>query len=278
MTLLRNYDIGNNELVLLINQLKTIFVFLFFRISRELIGRPLLALLKIKLMCKKQTSLFPKHLSCLQTCGVVAIEDFLSVQHCAAVVKEIDNCINSESPKLLFRDDIRLFNAESEIPSIVPFYHNAELRKIGCAYLGTPIKNSGCLINLVPANQSTFGSGGSWHRDAIFPQFKALIYLTDVCGENDGAFSYIPRSNRLTYFIKEIFWSNRSPLNSRWSESEIKATHFNLPVSIIGRAGTLILFDTCLLHRGNPNTSLHNDARYAATNYYRSNIGKIESY
>lgn len=262
----------------MINQPKTIFVFFFFRISRELIGRPLLALLKMKLMYKKQLSLFPKHLSYLQKCGVVAIEDFISVQHCAAIVKEINNCINYESPKLLFGDDVRLSNAESKIVSILPFYHNAELRKIGCAYLGTPIKNSGCLINLVPANQSAFGSGGSWHRDAIFPQFKALIYLSDVCSENDGAFNYIPGSNRLTYFIKEMFRSNRSPLNSRWSESEIKATHQNLPVSIIGRAGTLVLFDTCLLHRGNPNTSWHNGARYAATNYYRSIIGKIENY
>ncbi len=263
---------------ILLNQIKMLFMFSFFRLSREVVGRLSLALLKFNLTLKENSPITSKHISILQKRGVVVIEDFIDAQRCIELTEEIDHCFELQSPRLQHTDDIRMFDAQTTVSGILPFYSNKLLRKIGCAYLGTPITNSSCLINLVPANQSTFGSGGSWHRDAIFPQFKSMVYLSDVCDDNDGAFTYIPKSNRLSYFLREIFRQRRSPLNTRWSELEIYANPHNQPISIIGKAGTLVLFDTCLLHRGNPNKNSTDRIRYAATNYYRSILGNYKSY
>jgi len=259
------------------NRLKLFCLIVFFRVSRELIGRPLLLSLKLRMKLSDLSPFLPKHLSLFQKHGVVVVEDFMSQSQVSHISKEIDHCITPQNPRIIQGSDKRLFNAEDQISGISSFSDNYKLERIGCAYLGTPIKLIGCMVNLVPANQSDFGSGGSWHRDANFPQFKAMIYLSDVLSADHGAFAYIPKSNRITFYIKEFFSHRRSFLDSRWSESEIASNYRNQSISIVGKAGTLILFDTCLLHRGNPNTPTDNRARYAATNYYRSIIGKFDS-
>jgi len=56
-------------------------------------------------------------------------------------------------------------------------------------------------------------------------------------------------------------------INSRFSNNEIKKIlkkNNSTSIKITGKAGTLILVDTSLIHRGNP---LKHGTRYALTNY-----------
>jgi ectoine hydroxylase-related dioxygenase (phytanoyl-CoA dioxygenase family) len=123
-----------------------------------------------------------------------------------------------------------------------------------------------------------FGSGGSWHRDANFPQFKALVYLSEVHETNDGAFQYIARSNRVLPILKDSFLLGRRISNTRWSENEVQQRYSTVSIkSVLGSPGTLVLFDTSLLHRGAPNLST-SKSRYAITNYYYPKFGSIGQY
>jgi ectoine hydroxylase-related dioxygenase (phytanoyl-CoA dioxygenase family) len=131
------------------------------------------------------------------------------------------------------------------------------------------------MANIVPAGRNANGSGGSWHRDSNFPQYKALVYVSDVNSVEDGAFQYIPKSNRMKYILREIHESKRTISDTRWTNDDLLTFQKGIPISVTGKAGTLVLFDTSLLHRGSPNSNSFSSPRVAITNYYYPIIGSI---
>ena len=111
--------------------------------------------------------------------------------------------------------------------------------------------------------KNNLGSGGGWHRDSIHKSYKALIYLTDVNLNNDP-FQIIPSSSQLLKILKI---DNKNYCKLRYENSEINEylkNGENLK-TIIGQAGTMILFDGSNLHRGSP---IEDGLRYSLTNYY----------
>jgi ectoine hydroxylase-related dioxygenase (phytanoyl-CoA dioxygenase family) len=178
----------------------------------------------------------------------------------------------------MHNSDLRLFHAEVAIKQVNIFFDNQLLNRIASSYIGFPTRNSGCLVNRVPPMSGDFGSGGSWHRDANFPQFKALVYLSEVQESNDGAFQYIACSNRVLPILKDSFLLGRRISNTRWTENEVQQRYSTEGIkSVLGSSGTLVLFDTSLLHRGAPNLNT-SKSRYAMTNYYYPKFGSIGQY
>jgi len=218
------------------------------------------------------------HIKTLRKNGFVAIPNFYTKKYCESIIHSFDNYESENLTSLIQNSDLRLFHAEVVIKQLDIFFDNQLLDRIASSYIGFPTWNSGCLVNRVPPMSGEFGSGGSWHRDANFPQFKALVYLSEVHETNDGAFQYIDRSNRIFRILKDPFLLGRRISNTRWSESEIQKLYSTDSIkSVLGSSGTLLLFDTSLLHRGAAN--LHESkSRYAMTNYYYPLFGSIRQY
>lgn len=126
------------------------------------------------------------------------------------------------------------------------------------------------MANRVEPRKSDLGSGGDWHRDSNYSQFKTLIYLTEVSEVDDGAFQIIPKTNGALYVLRSNLREGKKLTETRWTNSEIKKHGLSDKISTItGKAGSLVIFDTSNLHRGAPNI---NKNRYALTNYYYSNL------
>jgi hypothetical protein len=110
-------------------------------------------------------------------------------------------------------------------------------------------------------------SGGGWHIDHSFEQFKLLIYLNDVDNEN-GPFSYIERSHKkLFQFLCLLFFKLFSKNITRFNfftVKLIKLLFFKKQKIITGPKGTAVVFNSSGLHRG---LSLVKDNRVSLTAY-----------
>jgi hypothetical protein len=126
------------------------------------------------------------------------------------------------------------------------------------------------------ANKTTFidnnkGSGQGWHRDGVNFQYKSILYLVDV-DEQNGPFQMIQNSNKLKNIIDFCTKYNLDIFNIRIDENTVqdyiikKTSELK---TITAKAGTLIMVDTSVIHRGKP---LLKGTRYALTNYYYPKI------
>ena len=250
-------------------------VFFLLHFLKSSLGCLLSSIQVIYLLVKFNPNISPRSISTLRRNGLISIENFLSKESCDQIATEIANRANVYTNSVVSEPDFRIFNAENSIAALESFYSNKLLLGIGFCYLGMPLRNSGTMANIVPAGRNANGSGGSWHRDSNFPQYKALVYVSDVNLIEDGAFQYIPKSNRMKYILREIYVSKRSISDTRWTNDDLFLFQKDLPISVTGKAGTLVLFDTSLLHRGSPNSNSFSKPRVAITNYYYPIIGSI---
>lgn len=258
-------------------RIKSILVFAIFHSIQILVSPIKLLFFYILLFLSRNSQFRPNQIRTLWKHGFVAIPNFYTKKYCESVISSFDMYESANSNILECDSDFRLFHAEVVIYQLNIFFDHPLLNKIANAYIGFPTRNSGCLVNRVPPVSGDFGSGGSWHRDANFPQFKALVYLSEVLETNDGAFQYIAGSNRILSILKDSFSLSRRITNTRWSEDEVQQRYSAIKInSALGPPGTLVLFDTSLLHRGVPNLNI-SKSRYAMTNYYYpkfTSIGK----
>ena len=259
-------------------RIKDYLVFCIFHLSRILIS-PIISVVVFEPFIRTNVSqLRIAHLKTLRKHGFVSIPNFYSKNYCESIIHSFDKYESANPNTLLHNSDFRLFHAEGVINQLNIFFDDQLLARIANTYIGLPIRNSGCLVNRVPPVSGDFGSGGSWHRDANFPQFKALVYLSEVDATDDGAFQYIPRSNRILSILKDTFSLSHQITNTRWTENEVQQRYSIAGIkSVLGSSGTLVLFDTSLLHRGAANLNI-SKSRYAMTNYYYPKYGSIGQY
>jgi hypothetical protein len=200
--------------------------------------------------------------------GLAIIENFWSKSKCHSVIRQIDEAIEQlpsrvqrARPESLGGDE-RLFGFELVSADAYKFLNNKNLLNLGKARTGQ--KQTPCFTlagRLTAVEGEARNSGGGWHKDALKPQFKALIYLTDVTLLN-GPFTFIPKSNDP---------STKGDLaTTRFSDEMVdglcKALGFS-PKVICAPAGTCIIVDTSCLHRG---AIIKSGVRYSLTNYYFS--------
>ena len=186
------------------------------------------------------------------------------------IIDEINSTIN-KFPKKIWRDeknsDNRILGAEKTSDKVLEYFNNNLIKKIGEAYCGFKLKNVMTMANKVKYFHDNEGSGGGWHKDSYAKQFKSMLYLNDVNKVN-GSFQLIKKSNALVNVIKTSIKLNKSYPDTRFTNEEIKNYFKENDVETLnGNAGTLIMFDPSLIHRGAP---LISSQRYALTNYYDS--------
>jgi len=248
---------------------------------------------KVKNKNYEKNQLDEKVLRKLNTEGIVIIENFFTKELCDEIISSIDKYIEdrrdfianvkkkvAENQQYKFgvpmddgsafwvdeaEADVRIVHAE-KINEIIneKFFLNDTLINIGEQILQAKLARDFTMANRISFKQYNLGSGGGWHRDNGYQNgFKALIYLNDVTNEN-GPFEYIKRS----FTLKNHLFDFPYPDKYQFTEKEIAdyvAKNTNLYSCVIGKAGTLVLFNTNAIHRGKP---VKDGVRYAITNYY----------
>lgn len=220
-----------------------------------------------------------KAIRSLRSDGFYVVPYFLSRAAAAQMAASLRKTL-SENPQRLsgatLPYDKRLFGIEVFANEFRSFYDHPLLREVASEYVGNgtiPAFTLGAKLSPVPGNP---GSGGGWHRDNLQPQFKAMIYLSDVSAAS-GPFQIIKRSHRLIHTIRDNELMHVSYKNPRISdacvEALLRSTGDARRLTFLAPAGTVVMFDSCAIHRGAPILS---GERLALTNYYfqRGEIGR----
>ena len=199
--------------------------------------------------------------------GFLVFDNFFDKSICEKIIKQID-AFRENNKNLTWEDEknceFRIFGAEKIDKEIMVFFSNEKLINVGSKCLGRKVVNLMTMANMIKGEKNNLGSGGGWHRDDINFQFKAIIYLCDVTDKN-GPFQLIKNSNKFFNMIKDTIKLKLNILNFRIENNRVSLLDQRRIQTITGKAGTLILVDTSLIHRGKP---LITGCRYALTNYY----------
>ena len=231
------------------------------------------------------------YLNKIKSEGIVVIPNYLSLPICEKIINEI-NSFKKKERIISEKDegiggDLRIFNFEDYSLTTQEFARNSFIQNLVSQYTRTPLETKSVLAGKVVFDKSyKTNSGGDWHRDADLSQMKAMVYLTDV-GEKNGPFTFIKKSNdfdfkrqskKYPFLQRLIFLFKGLPTKPpRYSDSDIKnqIEFQNNIMKIIGRAGTLVIFDGGYIHRGDV---IKEGSRYTLTNYYYPVLKKTSSY
>lgn len=225
----------------------------------------------------------------LQAKGAVMIPNFFTPEQCDEVKSVIDQQLahfqaNKEEILKIKGDkfgrelpsgitvwtdkeesDFRIFNAEKLNDTIHWYNQTNKHTAVGTEYLKANLEVRSTMCNRVTFKPANLGSGGGWHRDMTYKRgFKAMVYLTDVDAQS-GPFQFIPRSADLNYHFAHLLKVDQY----QFSHEEVLGFvggNENQIVSCIAPKGTLLLFETNMIHRGKPLDE--GKIRYAMTNYY----------
>ena len=208
----------------------------------------------------------------IQKNGYAVIPNFFDKEICEACIRDMDVMYDTKKEFVHNTEyaDSRIFGAEDLSENIRKFADDSFLHKIANAYNAVPTSNGFTLAGRIKATGHEFGSGGSWHRDSYFRQFKSLLYLTDVNVEN-GPFQVIHRSHRSKQISIDSKNANLESMQCSFNQNIVEKILNESPdrlKTLTGNAGTLVLVDTSIIHRGLP---LEEGIRYALTNYFFEN-------
>jgi len=206
--------------------------------------------------------------------GFIVLEDYYTPEKCDSVISDIDNLLVKYNDRIVSDNlsaDKRLFGAERHSELINGFFSDPFLNQIRDCYYKTT-KFYGCTLGArIDAVKGNLGSGGGWHRDAVYgTQLKAILYLTDV-NETNGPFQYLiashNKSSKLEAIKKCGIGFNQNRLDQAIIDKLVNENAYEL-VTFTAKKGTLLIVDTTGIHRGKPITE---DCRYALTNYWYVN-------
>lgn len=200
--------------------------------------------------------------------GYVIIPDFFDKEFCHACIKDTDWMLENKKELVHKTTDLRIFGAEDLSENIMKFSAHELFYKLANAYNTKPTYCGFTLTNKVEATGAKYGSGGGgWHRDSYFRQFKSLLYLNDV-NEDNGPFQVIHNSHDLKQRTKDTKSGNLDSLQVGFEQEVVDNILRDDPDrlhTLTGKAGTVILVDTSIIHRGIP---IKKGVRYALTNYF----------
>lgn len=200
--------------------------------------------------------------------GIVTIPGFYGAAECARAIDEFQRLARQYPDHVHRRSDRRLFGANNASAELRRFAEHPRLVTLAREFYATPAISCITLAAHLPFSEGNQGSGEGWHRDSHRPQFKSILYLTDVT-EQDGPFQLVPGSHRTVALLLDTTSERLPPRTTRLTEAQVESiVRRRYPhgiATITGAAGTLILVNTSAIHRGKP---IERGERYALTNYY----------
>ena len=224
----------------------------------------------IKKNKKNLSDLEIKTINDLKKKGFYIIENYFSKEQCTELSNKIKLFIEKNSTKIYegkYSSDKRIFGAEY-IDHQINDYHNSDnLKKIGNLYMQCELGNLMTMANETTYKDKNLGSGEGWHRDSVSKQFKSILYLENVT-LNNGPFQFLKNSNKMLDILRDTSVLDKEIKDTRYTDDEVQELLKNDPnrlQTLNYKAGTLIIIDTSLIHRGAP---IKSGIRYALTNYY----------
>jgi ectoine hydroxylase-related dioxygenase (phytanoyl-CoA dioxygenase family) len=217
----------------------------------------------ISLLNENEKKLFQK----VNDVGYVVLENFFDSDFCKKCITDFEWMLKNKKEFVQHSQDYRIFGAEHLSDNINQFSNQEFITRFANAYMGVPTCNGFTLAAKLENNEQEFGSGGTWHRDSYFRQFKSIIYLDDV-DEGNGPFQVVANSHKTKQKSIDKKLANFKELDSSFTSKQIDILLNRDPErlhTLTGKAGTVILVDTSILHRGKP---LQNGIRYSMFNYY----------
>jgi len=209
------------------------------------------------------------HLLNLKRNKVLIIKNFMTKESCQKIIHDMDKILETGNTPV-WKDEVgadtRIFGAEKISNEIEIFSKNSFINNLGNNYQKEKLDCFMIMANKLTHKLKNQGSGGGWHKDSFAKQFKAILYLNDV-NHNNGPFQYIEDSDSFLFNLKLLFMFDWEKFNNRFSNTEIQAILDKTKKKVCEikeKAGTLILVDTSIIHRGKP---INSGARYALTNY-----------
>tara|TARA_A100001035_G_C27670887_1_gene448292 strand:+ start:226 stop:858 length:633 start_codon:yes stop_codon:yes gene_type:complete len=194
--------------------------------------------------------------------GYFIIKNYYSIEQCNNILNDIKN-ISQNSINYGQGKDIRITNFEKYSTGAKNFLNDTFLLQIGNNVLERKVDKvrKRCQLGILKYNQGNESSGGGWHVDNHKPQFKALLYLTNV-NLNNGPFAIIS---------PPITSKDYNPIskekNTRFSD-KIEEDYKDNIQYLTGNMGDVILVNTQNIHRG---TIIKEGKRISLTNYYYNN-------
>lgn len=202
--------------------------------------------------------------------GYETIQGFLNKAECDRLIQVTDRYLRSQSDSirgdsyLVNRRDLKVQNADMEVQQIInaqkmddnlsQLFDSGVLQEMFESRIGERMTLLSITIKI---DDLDVRSKRGYHTDSVTPpSYKAFIYLNDVNEYGDGPYTLIPSSHRHTFrrIINYLYaqvvtiWARRTTYNRK---EDIKFFYSDQQaVSIFGKAGTLILSNQQLVHKG----------------------------
>ena len=202
----------------------------------------------------------------LKTQGYSIVHNYMSKEECKKTIIGLKSAFEQYPNFTHKNDDKRIFGIEQILPGARGLAQNLDLLELGELVNQEQTYCAFTLGNWLESGKSG-SSGGGWHRDSFYSQYKALVYLTDVT-EDNGPFELLPGSHHLRAVLIGIKKAGLNYMQDRISDAEVCRLEgvLSTPRKIFtGSAGTLVLFNSSSIHRGRP---IQLGERFALTNYY----------
>ena len=160
--------------------------------------------------------------------------------------------------------DIRVTQFENFSLGAKQFLDDTFFLDVGTKFIGSKVDKikKRCQLGFLKYKNGNESSGGEWHVDNHDPQFKALLYLTNV-NINNGPFAIINPP------ITSKDYDAISPEKNTRFPDKIEEDYKNNINYLTGSIGDVILVNTQNIHRG---TIIKEGERISLTNYYYDKI------
>jgi Phytanoyl-CoA dioxygenase (PhyH) len=199
--------------------------------------------------------------------GFAILPGYYPIEFCQRCIADIESIFRDHPEHVETTNDRRVYGAEVLSESIMRFHAETRLQDVANHYSCVKTGNAFTLASRVSPADWTLPRNGGWHRDLRYRQFKAFLYLNDVTPDN-GPIQVVHRSHRIAQHLWDVQTAGLPFTQNGFVDEQIQRVVRRDPSrlrTLTGKAGTLILADTSILHRGCPPRS---GARYALTNYY----------
>lgn len=202
--------------------------------------------------------------NCINNNGYYILKEYINTDKCKILYNNIIN--NSNNYNIAEGGDKRYSYYTHDLA--LEFLNDKFILEIGTKVLGHQVDKiqKRCQAAILTYNNKLISTSGSpsWHVDNLKPQFKAILYLTNV-SYNNGPFAIITPPIRMDDIDSSLICNNNTRIIDQ-PECKLFTDIYKDNIKIItGNIGDVILVNTNYIHRG---TVIKEGERISLTNYY----------